>query len=243
MERSAMDDDVKTCPSCGRRDDLKIVWIPEIDSRIHERTDVGCAKCGKWISAKKDRWAIAEWNYNALSEWRRRGIEDEYSTLHDLLFSHSKAEQEISRIQSEIDKYLEQKVAPQCPFVSGELFTDLEAPGSVWSVRNVRAVYGTNTGPFWIIDAQIITHNGRLGNERKEFWQSNSANLKGIEPFWKPTHWYQVVPGDECRLEGQPGSIISVDRFPHAAYISIGDKKLKVKNLSKLMVPISRMKV
>jgi hypothetical protein len=75
MERSAADDDVIACPLCRTRDGLTAKWIPELDHRVHERTEIGCATCDRWFSAKEDRWAIAEWNNFAIEEWRHRGVD------------------------------------------------------------------------------------------------------------------------------------------------------------------------
>ncbi len=54
MERSAKDYDVKTCPMCGSNEGIVIRWLPDIDYRIHEITEVGCTTCGKFFAEKKD---------------------------------------------------------------------------------------------------------------------------------------------------------------------------------------------
>lgn len=148
MERSAAKDDVKTCPLCGSRKGLVIRWLPDIDFRVHEVTEVGCASCGKLFSGKEDRFAMADWNLFAIEEFERRGIRDPHAQLHRLLHECAQAEKNAAAARARIDAYLEENITPTCPFAKGDRFRALRYPRGIWSVHAVRAVYGYNTGPF-----------------------------------------------------------------------------------------------
>lgn len=178
----------------ARRDGLVVRWLPDLDHRVHERTEIGCANCGKWFSGREDQWAIARWNMFAVTEWEKRGVVLEHAELARLLFESSEAEERARFLRGDIDSYLAKHIPPTCPFSHGDRFISERPPRGVWSVRNVRAVYGYNTGPFWIVEAQSVLSSGRLGDKHHEFWQEHQARLKVIPPYWKS---FALVPG--CR--------------------------------------------
>lgn len=241
MERSGTDYDIVTCPFCKGRDGLTIKWLPDIDHGIRERTDVGCMKCDKWFSGKEDRWAFARWNAFAVAEWLKQGRQIPHSELYRILLLHSEAEETASTYRKEADHYLEEHVASTCPFRTGDRFEAHIKHGGYWSVQNVRAVYGYNTGPFWIIEACEVLPSGRLGENRKEFWQRDASRLKLLPPFWKASRWSHVVAGDECVLCGESGAVIAVEPDNRSASIAVKGETRIIHTLSELHVPIVRV--
>ncbi|MFC1890710.1 hypothetical protein ACFL4G_13235 [Thermodesulfobacteriota bacterium] len=240
MERSAIDDDMITCPICGTREHLTLKWIPGDYHRVHERIEIGCAVCNKWFSAKEDRWAFAQWNNFAIEEWRNKGVEQPNAELYRLLLEHCHDEMAERESAEKVDVYLIENIVPQCPFDIGERFKSSVYRSGIWSVREVIAVYGTNTGPFWIIKARNVKPNGRLGNSQHEFWQRDVEHLHKLSPFCKPTRWSQLVAGDECIHEKQTGTLISVDVIGRTASISIKGNIRDIHNLTDLYIPIVR---
>ena len=240
MERSAAADDVIACPLCGNRDGLTIRWIPEIDYRIHERTEIGCVTCQKWFSAKEDRWAFADWNSFAIDGWRKKGVEQPHAELYRLLLAHYHDEMAERASAKAVDAYLTETIVPLCPFAIGDRFEARVYPHGVWSIRAVKAVYGTNTGPFWIIEARSVLPNGRLGDNQNEFWQRDAEYFLKLPPFWRPTRWFQVIAGDECLYHGEAGTLIDVDASAKTASVSIEGEIRVIHGLSNLYVPVAR---
>lgn len=241
MERSASNDDTVTCPLCEQRDALTVKWLPDIERRVHERTEVGCSRCEKWFSGKEDRWAYARWNAFAVEEWRKKGISIPHSELYELLKTESEAQELAAAQNDRVDQYLKDRIVPTCPFRVGDRFNARVRPGGKWSVRGIRAVYGTNTGPFWIIDACEVLPSGILGEERKEFWQRDAAGLELVPPYWQASRWSQVVVGDDCTLAGERGTVETVDTDRRTAGIRISGDLKRISSLSGLAVPLSRV--
>jgi len=240
MEQPATDNDVIACPLCGNRDGLTIRWIPELDYRVHERTEIGCATCQKWFSAKEDRWAIAEWNNFAIEGWRQKGVEQPNAELCHLLLAHYHDEMAERASAQAVDAYLVEHIVPLCPFAIGDRFEAQVYPHGIWSVRVIKAVYGINTGPFWIIEARNVQHNGRLGDNREEFWQRDAEYFRKVPPFWRPTRWFQVIAGDECVCHGEAGTLVDVNARAKTASVSIQGKIRVIRSLSNLYVPVTR---
>jgi hypothetical protein len=144
-ERHAGDDDIKDCPSCGMRDQLVIRWLPDIDYRVHETTEVGCKRCDKFFSGEEDRFAITDWNRYVINENRKKGIVDPHERLYGLLFLEYEAQRKALLARQAVDAYLEEEIVPRCPFNPGDRFIVQGYPGGIWSAESVRAVYGTNT--------------------------------------------------------------------------------------------------
>lgn len=242
MERSAASDDLVTCPICGERDALFIRWIPEIDHRVHTQTDVGCDRCQVLRSAKEDRWAFADWNHWACEEWAKKGQWHPHATLYALLVEEGQSERSQMAAAARVSQYLQHEVAGRCEWKPGDRFESLDWPGGHWSVRSVQAVYGTNTGPFSIIDAIEILSSGILGEDRREFWD-HQANLRRLSPYIRPRKWAQVRAGDRCLLDGVSGSVLSVDATKHLAAIKLdaGNEEIQTARLSNLQVPVHRL--
>lgn len=240
MERPATDDDVIACPSCESRDGLTIKWIPELDFRVHERTEIGCAACGIWFSAKEDRWAIAEWNNFAIDGWHKKGIEQPNAELYRLLLAHYHDEMAERASAHAVDAWLTEHVVPLCPFGIGDRFEARVYPGGAWSVRGIKAVYGINTGPFWIIEAKNVQPNGRLGDDQHQFWQRDAEHFIKLPPFWRPTRWSQVVAGDTCVYRDGIGTLIEVDTPAKIASVSIEGDIHVIRSLTNLYVPTVR---
>jgi hypothetical protein len=240
MERSAKEDDVKTCPLCASRDALVIRWLPDINKRVHERTEVGCKKCGKFFSEKEDRHAIVAWNIFAIEEIERIGEKEKHSELYKLIYAHSQAEKQTASLRAKIDTYLENNITPSCPFRMGDRFKVKWRHKGVWSVRRVHSVYGWNTGPFWIIDALNVLKNGRLGEKSREFWERDKSKLVPLKPFWRPTKWKQLIPGDDCLYSSQSGQILNVDYSKRIAKINLNGETVQIKVLSNIFVPIQK---
>jgi len=184
---------------------------------------------------------MADWNLFAIEEFERRGIREPHAQLHRLLHECARAERNAADVRAQIDAYLEEHIAPTCPFGKGDRFRAVRHPRGIWSVQAVRAVYGYNTGPFWIVSAVNVLPSGRLGDKTHEFWQQDADALRRLLPFWKPHTWRQVVPGDDCMVLKQRGLIRSVDRSSHVASIALGDQLVEVRRLQDLGVPIVRV--
>jgi len=241
MERSAKEDDVKTCPLCGSREALVIRWLPDINRNVHEKTEVGCFKCKKFFSEKEDRHAIAAWNLFVVEEIDRIGKEETHVELYRLLYACSQAEKQVTSIQTKIDNYLEENISPTCDLKRGDRFKVKEWPGGIWSVDKVYSAYFWNTGPTWIINAINVLKNGRLGEEHHEFLERDRAKIEPIKPFWSPARWNQVIKGDNCLYLNQSGQILDVDHSKHIAKINLNGEDIQVKSLRELLVPIKRV--
>ena len=137
MERSAKEDDVKTCPLCGSRESLVIRWLPDIHHCVHEKTEVGCLECEKFFSAKEDRHAVAAWNLFVVEEIDRIGKKESHVELYQLLYARSQAEKQVASLQSKIDNYLEENISPTCDLKRGDRFKVKQWPGGIWSVEKV----------------------------------------------------------------------------------------------------------
>jgi hypothetical protein len=240
MERSAAGDDLVPCPNCRSRDHLLIRWIPEIDYRVHERTNVGCSRCELWRSAKEDKWAFAQWNNWACDEWAKLGHEVPHARLYQLLVEEMHVEVAERAAAGAVAKYLKEEIASRCKWTVGDRFEALEWPHGLWSVRNVEAVYGINTGPFCILKARNVLPSGTLGDSMHEFWDFR-AQMKPLSPFWRPRKWSQVVVGDACWVAEQLGVIAAVDREARQASITSAGQTLSVGRLSELLVPVHRV--
>lgn len=176
-----------------------IRWIPDIDHRTRERTEVGCSRCQTWRAAKEDRWAFAEWNLCACREWARTGQLHPHVAPYELevdLAEHERAE---AVARARIAAYLEENVASRSQWKPGDRFESRRRPRGTWSVRRVEGVYGMNTGPFCIIHAVEVLPSGLLGDNRCEFWDFQISATR-LLPYWRPSNWAQVVEGDECLL-------------------------------------------
>jgi hypothetical protein len=240
MERSAAADDLVTCPTCRIRNHLVIRWIPEIDHRVHERTDVGCRRCELWRAAKETRWAFAEWNHWACGEWAKLGHTVPFAELYRLLLIEAHREMAGRAAAHAVGQYLSNEVASRCAWKVGDRFETQERPKGIWSVRSVEPVYGTNTGPFCILKCRSVLTSGILGGSTHEFWDTN-AKLKRLSSFWKPSTWRQVVVGDACVLAGKQGVVVNTDSTSRTAIVNVDDQELEVKRLRDLRVPLERI--
>jgi hypothetical protein len=202
---------------------------------------VGCSRCNKSFSGKEDRWAYARWNAFACEQWRDKGIAIEHSELYELLRAESDAQELAAAKNDPVEEYLKNRIIPICPFLIGDRFRSHVHPRGNWSVREIRAVYGTNTGPFWIIDARSVRPSGILGDSRHEFSQRDAASLEPLGPFWRASRWSQIVAGDPCMLAGERGAVEMVDASRKTARIRIGDQATSISNLAGLAVPLSRI--
>jgi len=242
MERSAATDDLVTCPGCHVRDYLRIRWIPEIDHRVHERTEIGCAKCNKWFSAKEDKWCFAEWNDWACEQWAKSGHKVPHTELYRLLLQEAREEQIERTAAKAVSRYLAEHIASQYPMVAGDRFESVREPKGIYSVISIEAVYGTNTGPFCIIKARKVLSSGILGDITHEFW-SHKSKLKKLRPFWKPSTWRQVKAGDACILKETDGVILHADTSARRAVVNIDGTEVEVKKLNELLVPVLRFEM
>lgn len=184
---------------------------------------------------------MADWNLFAIEKFERRDIREPHAQLHRLLHECAQAEKNAAEVRAQIDVYLEEHIAPTCPFGKGDRFRAVRYPRGIWSIQAIRAVYGYNTGPFWIVGAVNVLPSGRLGDKTHEFWQKDAGALRRLLPFWKPHTWKQVVEGDDCMILKQRGLIRSVDRSSRAASIALGDQLIEVRRLQDLRVPIVRV--
>jgi hypothetical protein len=239
MERSAAGDDLVTCPECRSRDHLVIRWIPEIDHRVRERTEVGCARCDIWRAEKEDKWAFAQWNHWACLQWRQLGTPPPHSELYALLLAEMECEKAERLAAAAVQEYLNREVAARCKWAVGDRFVAADWPRGTWSVRRLEAVYGTNTGPFCILHCCDVLRSGILGDSTREFW--DTARLRRLRPFWKPSTWAQVVAGDSCQVARRSGVVLQTDAIRRRAEIQTEEQVLVVTRLSELLVPVSRV--
>ncbi|NQS90450.1 hypothetical protein HQ584_11755 [Patescibacteria group bacterium] len=240
MERSAQEDDVKTCPLCGSREGLVIRWLPDLDYPIHKITKVGCNTCGKFFLEKEARHAIAAWNFFVVEENDRTGKKESHIELYRLLYAHSQAEKKIASLQTKIDDYLEENISPTCDLKIGDRFKIKGRPREIWSIVKVYSAYFWSTGPTWIIDAINVLSNGRLGEKHQDFLEHERAKIEPIKTFWRPTRWSQVIRGDDCLYMRQPGRIFTVDRSKRMAKIKLNNQTVQVTSLRKIYIPIQR---
>lgn len=236
MERSASQDDLVACPRCRSRLRLTIRWLPDLDHRVHERTEVGCAACEIWFSAQEDRWAFAEWNVWACNEWERQGDRQPHADLYRLLLEEAHLERAKSAAGDAVSRYLVEHVVPTCPWKPGDRFESLDRPTGTWSAIGVEAVYGTNTGPFWIVKARDVLPSGKLGDRSHEFWQ-HLYQLHPCPRYWEARLWDHVHEGDDCILSGRSGCIMHVDRRLRRAIIRIGADEVAIRRPHGLRVP------
>lgn len=241
MERKGNEDDLKTCPLCGSRKALFMRWLPDIDHRVHEKTEVGCNKCKKYFSEKEDRHAIAAWNFFVIEEMERSGKKEIHSELYKLLYQIAQAEKQAQNIQTKIKNYLEENITPTCDLKKGDRFKVSEWPNKgIWSVNKVYSAYFWNTGPTWIIDAVNVLKNGRLGEEHHDFLMRDRAKMEILKPFWPPTKWKQVINGDKCLYSNQTGVIMDVDYSKRIVKINLNGEVTQLKSLNNLSVPVRR---
>jgi hypothetical protein len=215
--------------------------LPDIDHRLHETTEVGCANCNIFFSGTEDRHPITEWNLFVIQENKKCGISDPHEKLYELLYKHHEQEMRADSSRTDIDEYLADNIVPLCPFQIGDRFKFNKYPGGIWSTRSIRAVYGTNTGPFWILTAQTVSKSGRVAEDKHEFWQRDSEFMISIPPYWTPYRWAQIVEGDECLVGRGKGIIINVDPAGRQVSISVGNDTVIVRRLNELRVPLHRV--
>ena len=241
MERTAVGDDAIACPSCGVQDSLIIRWVPDIDHSVRERTELGCAQCDIWFSAKETKWAFAEWNVWACAEWEKKGQPVPHRPLYDLLQAEAKLEQETEALSRSISKYLDKNIIESCPWRLGDRFQSTSWPAGFWSVTGIKAGYYTNTGPIWLVTAREVRRTGRLGHTAREFAQMQQDNMHRLQPYWRPNRWSEVCPGDACYFNNALGQVVSCDVPAKKAITSIDGKSLDVTRLHQLRVPVVRV--
>jgi hypothetical protein len=239
MERSAADDDLVDCPNCRTREFLFIRWIPDIDHKVHERTEIGCYSCGRLFGASMDKWCYAEWNAWACEQWKVLGRPIEHSELYKLLHLEAQEEQIERTAAKAVTDYLTEHFANRYPLAIGDRFKSKRHPKGFWSLISIRAVYGTNTGPFCMLTARKVLPSGSLCSTTHEFW-SHLAEIEKIRPFWKAHTWSQVHDGDSCILNNEDGTIDNVDLERRIARVNVGGSLKHIHNLRGLQVPISR---
>ena len=240
MERSAEADDLVTCPSCRQRDALMIRWLPDINKRVHEQTDVGCARCQIWKSAKEDRWAFWDWNLWASHQWAQLGKPVEHERLYELQTVLGEKQRAVEAADAAVAQYLQKEVVAKSKWSPGDRFVSRSLPRGIWAVDRVEAVYGLNQGPFCILKVVEVRPSGALGERRHEFWDI-TLRARRLAPFWKPSNWLQVVEGDECLVGADQGRIVSVDRERRRAVVIVRDTEVDIGRLTDLQVPIARI--
>jgi hypothetical protein len=240
MERSATDDDLITCPDCESRNGLRIRWIPGIGRGVHELTEVGCRTCNKWRSDKEDRWVFAQWNVWASKEWESKGRNIAHSRLHALLLQQSEHQKAESIAAKAVEEYLSSQVAAHSQWIVRDRFESLHYPGGIWSVASIKAVYGTNTGPFCILTAKPVLPSGILCTRTEDFWDI-PQHIRRIPLFWIPRYWSQVVKGDDCMVEDGSGQILSCNPRRRRATVMVEGRLCEVRTLGQIQVPIHRI--
>ena len=240
-ERNAGNDDIKTCPICNSREGLIIRWHPDIGKPIHEYTEIGCTNCDKYFRGEEDIFPITEWNLFVIDENKKKRRVHKYEELYRLLHAHNQNEKAGIVSRNAIDEYLETNISSNCPYKTGNRFKFREPHRGIWSAVSVRSVYGTNTGPFWILTAREVLKSGRLGENKGEFWQREERTMIPIEPFWKPYTWSQVIVGDDCRYNENAGVITEANHLKHKAIISVNEEIIEINKLSELGVPTLRV--
>ncbi len=240
MERSAVRDDLVACPICESRNGLLIRWIPEINREVHERTEVGCSACDIWRSEKEDRWVFAQWNVWACREWARKGREVVHSRLYALLLEQSEHQKAEAAAAASVENYLSNQVAAHSQWRERDRFQPLQYPGGVWSVVSLKAVYGTNTGPFCILTSRVVLPSGILGSRTEDFWDT-PQHIRRIPPFWTPRYWHQVVQGDDCVVAEGSGQVLTCTPQQRRATVLVKGQEREIKRLDEIQVPNNRV--
>jgi len=148
------------------------------------------------------------------------------------------AEKEVGRLNQEVDKYLENNISTQCPLKLNDVFTD-ERDNSIWIVLNIKSVYGFNTGPFWIIQAESVNSNGKIIRGLKvDFWQNEGRFYKKREPYFVPTRWNQLKKDIICLFDNKKYNITSINKQNKLLTINRGKTEKTLNSLKEIKIPI-----
>ncbi|MCD4722194.1 MAG: hypothetical protein K8S13_20380 [Desulfobacula sp.] len=238
MERSALGDDILTCPNCLSDSGLVIGWFPISESDSKKFTRVGCKKYKIYFSENEHWHAVIFWNNFAITEFAKKKKIHKHSELYKSLYLKAKLEKKVNELQQKIDQYLEEKISVNCKFSVGDIFKDKRDKSSNWMVKKVNSFYGCNTGPFWIIKAQYVNKNGKLTDGEKEFWERDQQYFIKGKIYWKPTRWSQIKPNKQCLYKGSVGNVNSVSYSKREAIIQDGSEFKKISTLMEIKVSV-----
>jgi hypothetical protein len=232
MQRNAVDDDVLPCPKCKRRAELIIVFSETFNK-------VGCHTCDDYSTDSESNFAITKWNYISIIEYKKNGKKHKQFELYELLYQKMIAEKEVGRLNQEVDKYLENNISTQCPLKLNDVFTD-ERDNSIWIVLNIKSVYGFNTGPFWMIQAESVNRNGKIIRGIKvDFWQKEGRFYKKREPYFVPTRWNQLKKDTICLFDNKKYNITSINEQSKLLTINCGKTEKTLNSLKEIKIPLS----
>jgi len=238
FERSAVQYDVLTCPSCNSRSNLTIYWTSINANKSEELTSVGCKKCKTFFTEKEDCHAITFWNNYALIELLKKGKKIKHNKLYKYLYQKAKAEKEADFLQDKINQYLEENISTKCKFSIGDIIRDKRDTKYNWIVKELSSVYGVNTGAFWILKVQCINKNGKILEGETELWENDEKFLESGVEFYQPTRWTQLKSGNACLYQDLEYTISSINLSKREAKLKNGIKETKMNSLTKLKISV-----
>ena len=238
FERSAVKDDVVTCPSCNSRSNLTIGWVSINAKKSKELTRVGCKKCKTFFTEKKYWHAITFWNNYALIEFLKKGKKMKHNKLYNYLYQKAKAEKEADFLQDKIDQYLEENISTKCKFSIGDIIRDKRDTKYNWIVKKLYSVYGANTGAFWILKVQCINKNGKILEEESELWENDEKFFEAGVEFYQATRWTQLKSGHKCFYQDLSYTISSINLSKREAKLKNSIKEIKMNSLTKLKISV-----
>ena len=231
MQRSAVNNDVLPCPKCKNRSKL-ITVLSE------KENTVGCSNCNDYITDSEWNFAITKWNYTSIIEFKKNGKKHKKYELYDLLYQRMIVEKEKEKLNQEIDNYLKKNISTECPLQFNDVFTD-ERDNSIWIVLNIKSVYGFNTGPFWIIQANSVNRNGKIIRDLKvDIWQNEEQFYKKREPYFVPTRWNQLKKDIICLFDNKKYKITSINAQNKLLTINCDKTEKTLNSLKEIKIPI-----
>lgn len=221
--RPASDEDVCPCPKCGQRENIVVKWDRTGDE---EMICVGCSKCDSYVTAPDWSLAYVEWNIKAFDE---KGNDGDPDREHIYRLFHRKflMQQELKLINNQIDEFVTSTYMPRFHLNVGDRFEAFYwAPGK-WEIVEVTAEYGINTGQFYIIKAVELLPSGRLGHRTAEFWSDRMGEIRLLDNFVSATKWSMLHEGDVCKLLGDKGEIVEVNKVKRRAIVNIEENRIQ----------------
>lgn len=230
--RFASDEDVCPCPKCGQRENIVVKWDRDGDE---ETIQVGCDKCEHYVTTQDWSLAYVEWNIGAFDE-KGNGGDHEREHIYRLFHRKFQMQQELKRIDRQIDDFVTSTYMPKFRLKVGDRFEAFYWDPGKWEIIDVTAKYGINTGQFYVIKATELLPSGRVGRRTTEFWSDRVGEIRLLDNFVSATKWSMLREGDACKLAGMTGRIVEVDQERRKAIIEMEGERVKVNNLARLEV-------
>ena len=149
--------------------------------------------------------------------------------------------QELKLIDKQIDDFVTATYMPRFHLSAGDRFEAFYLAPGKWEIVKVTAVYGINTGQFYIIKAVELLSSGRLGRRTAEFWSDKMGDIRLLDNFVSATKWSMLHEGDICKLSGEKCEIVEVNKEKRRAIVDIKGKRIQINNLARLEVDKCRL--